>query len=76
MAAIVATLVYWPGGIALVLLLKIFGISLDTVATFGGIFNMFVGLIVWWLLVFAASCVYAACAFPWADAILEWPRKK
>lgn len=76
MAAIVATLVYWPAGIAIVLLLKLFGISFDAVATFGGTFNTLFGLIAWWLLVFAGSCIYAACAFPWGDKVLAWPRKK
>ena len=65
MAAIVATLVYWPASIALALLLNVFGVSLDAVATFGGAFNMPVGLFVWWLLAFAGSCIYAACVFPW-----------
>jgi hypothetical protein len=76
MAAIVATLAYWPVGIALLLLLKLFGISFEAVVTFGGSFNTLLGLFVWWLLAFAGSCVYAVCAFPWEEKVLAWPRKK
>jgi len=76
MAAIVATLAYWPLGIALLLLLKLFGISFEAVVTFGGSFNTLLGLFVWWLLAFAVSCVYAVCAFPWGEKVLAWPRKK
>ena len=76
MAAIVATLVYFPAGIAMVLVLKMFGISFEAVVTFGGLFNTLLGLLVWWLLAFAGSCIYAACAFPWGEKVLAWPRKK
>ena len=76
MAAIVATLVYWPVGIALLLLLKLLGISFEAVVTFGGLFNTLFGLFVWWLLAFAGSCIYAAYAFPWGEKVLAWPRKK
>ena len=75
-AAIVATLVYFPAGIAMVLVLKVFGISFEAVVTFGGLFNTLLGLLVWWLLAFAGSCIYAACAFPWEEKVLAWPRKK
>ena len=76
MAAIVATLAYWPLGIAIALLLALFGVSIDAVATFGGRFNTFFGLFAWWLITFAGACIYAACAFPWGDKVLAWPRKK
>jgi hypothetical protein len=76
MSAIVATLFYWPAGIAAALVLAVLGIPFTTVATFGGAFNTFVGLIAWWLLAFAGACAYAACAFPWGDKVLAWPRKK
>jgi hypothetical protein len=76
MAAIVATLAYFPVGIAMVLLLKMFGISFEAVVTFGGTFNTLLGLFAWWLLAFAGSYVYAICAFPWGDKVLAWPRKK
>jgi hypothetical protein len=76
MAAIVATLVYWPLGIAMVLVLKMFGVSFEAVVTFGGTFNTLFGLVAWWLLAFAGSCTYAVCAFPWGEKVLAWPRKK
>lgn len=76
MAAIVATLMYLPAGMAMVLVLKLFGISVKAAVTFGGAFNMLPGLFAWWLLAFAGSCVYAVCAFPWEEKVLAWPRKK
>ena len=60
-AAVVATLFYVPGGLVLLLVLRVFGVPFDSVASFGGLLGTFSGLIVWWLLVFVASCVYAAC---------------
>ena len=76
MAAIVATLLYVPAGLALLLLLALFGIPIDAVVTFGGFFNTLLGLFAWWLLAFAIACIYVACAFPWGDKVLAWPRKK
>lgn len=76
MAAIVATLLFVPAGIAVALLLSLFGFSIDAVVTFGGFFNILLGMFVWWLLVFAVACIYTACVFPWGDEVLEWPRKK
>jgi hypothetical protein len=74
--AVVATLFYVPVVLILALLLRLAGISLETAATFGGLFNILLGLFAWWLLAFGAACVYAACAFPWEDKVLTWPRKK
>ena len=76
MAAIVATLVYLPAGLVLPLLLGLFGISIDAVVTFGGFFNFLLGMLVWWLVVFAVACIYTACVFPWGDEVLAWPRKR
>jgi hypothetical protein len=76
MAAIVATLAYGPVGIAMLLLLKLFGISFEAAVTFGGTFNTLFGLFAWWLLAFAGACIYAFIAFPWGDQVLAWPRKK
>ena len=75
MAAIVTTLAYFPVGLAAALALRIVGIPFLASLTFGGSVNIFVGLIVWWLLVFTAACVYAACFFPWGDKVLAWPKK-
>jgi hypothetical protein len=77
MAAIVATLLYWPVGIAMVLVLKMFGVSFEAVLTFGGTFNnTLLGLVAWWMLAFAGSCIYAVCAFPWEEKVLAWPKKR
>ena len=61
-AAVVATLFYVPAGLAMLLILRVFGVPFDSVATFGGLLGTFSGLFVWWLLVFVPSCIYVACA--------------
>lgn len=76
MAAIVATLLYFPLGAALALMLRVAGIAFETFATFDGVVGLFAGLVVWWLIVFAGALVYAACLFPWGEKVLGWPRKK
>jgi len=76
LAAIVATLLYFPVGFAVVLVLRILGIGFETLATFGGVVRVFPGLLVWWLVVFAGALAYAAWLFPWGDKVLEWPKKK
>lgn len=76
MAALVATMAYFPFGLALIFLLRITGLGYETLVTFGGSFGMFAGLIAWWLLVFTGAFVYAACVFPWRDKEFGWPRKK
>jgi hypothetical protein len=75
MASIVATLLYLPAGLLLALASWALGIPVEFVATFRGVFNIFVGLALWWVLVFAGACVYAACLFPWGEKVREWPRK-
>jgi len=40
------------------------GIGFETLASFGGALNVFLGLVVWWLLFFAGALVYVACLFP------------
>jgi hypothetical protein len=76
MAGIVATLLYWPAGVALVLLLGVFGIPLESVVTFGGTCGRLAGLLAWWLLAFAIACVYIAFVFPWEERVLTWLKKK
>lgn len=76
MAAIVATLLYFPLGFAVVLVLRILGIGFQTLATFGGVLSVLPGLLIWWLVVFAGALAYAAWLFPWGDKVLEWPKKK
>jgi hypothetical protein len=76
MAAVVATLLYVPVVVALALLLRLVGISPESVATFGGALGLFSGLFAWWLLTFQAACIYAACAFPWREEADRWQKKK
>ena len=68
MTGIVATLVYFPLGIALALILHPLGITFDALLTFGGAMHFVFGLLAWWLLTFAGACGYAACMFPWGDS--------
>jgi hypothetical protein len=74
--AVVATLFYVPAALIVALVLRLAGVSLAGVATFGGFFNTFFGLFAWWLIAFGAACIYAACAFPWGDKVLAWPKKR
>ena len=76
MAALVATMAYFPFGLALIFLLRIAGLGYETLITFGGSFGLFVGLIAWWLLVFAGAFIYAAFMFPRRDKEFGWPGKK
>ena len=67
-AAIVATLCYWPVGIVIALVLALLGVPLDSFLSFGGALNRFVGMAAWWLIFFAPALVYAALVFPWEQA--------
>ena len=72
MAAIVATLAYFPVGLLLALALRIAGVSVHAWLTFGGALHAFLGLVAWWLLFFLGSCVYTAWVFPWDEKVLAW----
>lgn len=65
MAAIVATLLYWPAGLAIALLVTLLGKSPIVFITFGGAVNTFFGLLAWWLAACVLAVAYAAWAFPW-----------
>jgi hypothetical protein len=65
MAAIVATLLYFPVGLVLALALAFFGVPLAAFVTFGGALGTYAGMLAWWLVVFVPTLVYAAFAFPW-----------
>ena len=67
MAAIVATLCYWPMGIAIAVVLALFGVPLDAFLTFGGALNRYAGMAAWWFIVLAPALVYAAVMFPWEE---------
>lgn len=76
MAAIVATLACIPVGAALAFVLHQLGVPLEGVLTLGGAVHASVGLVLWWLVVFAAACGYAAWMFPWEDRQFGWPGGK
>lgn len=65
MAAIVATLVYWPAVLAVALFFRLLDRSPRVLVTFGGALNTFFGLLAWWLIAFALALAYAGWAFPW-----------
>jgi hypothetical protein len=65
MAVIVTTLACIPMGAVLALLS--FGIpdmSPQSLVTFGGRFNAFVGVLLWWAIAFVPSLAYSAFAMP------------
>lgn len=77
MAAIVASLLYVPLGALLALVSYAFSVPLSALMTFGGALNnVLLGLLAWWLVVFAGAYVYAAFVFPWREKVLDWPRQK
>jgi hypothetical protein len=65
MSAIVATIMFVPFVLIVVLGGKLFGISFAGIFTFGGALNAFIGLVVWWLIAYLGAIVYAACVFQW-----------
>jgi hypothetical protein len=65
MAAVVATMLYFPSVLALALAFRLLAVPFEGLVSFGGALNLFVGLAVWWLVFFAGALVYAACLFPW-----------
>jgi hypothetical protein len=71
MGAIVASLLYFPLGVALALALRVAGFSFQAFVTFGGAFNVLPGLAIWWLLFFAGACIYAAFLMPWGEKVFK-----
>ena len=63
MAALVATLAYFPLGLVLIVLFRFAGVGFDALISFGGALPMLIGLLAWWLLFFSAALVYAAVLF-------------
>jgi len=70
MAAVVATLVYLPVGIAVALTLRAVGVSFEAWLTLGELLHPAQGLVVWWLFLFLGSCGYAAWLFPWSEEVV------
>jgi hypothetical protein len=66
LAAILATLWYAPVVIAAALVLSLLGVSLHAFFTFGGVLNLYAGMLAWWLIAFAAGLAHARIAFPWS----------
>jgi len=67
MAAVVAILAYVPLALVVALVLHLADIPPDLVLTLGGTVHAALGLMLGWLLVFAAACAYAAWLFPWGE---------
>lgn len=65
MAAIVGTLLYFPAGLAVVLVCNLVELPAVSLITFGGALGVFTGLLAWWLIGFAIVLPYAAFIFPW-----------
>jgi hypothetical protein len=59
-AAIIATMLYWPAGIVLAALCALFGIPAQAFITFGGLLATVPGMLAWWLVAFAFALAYAA----------------
>lgn len=75
MVTVAASFIYFLLGALLALALHLAGIAFDTFATFGGVFSTLLGLVMWWLLVFAGVSIYATSLFPWGEKVLGWPKK-
>lgn len=67
MAAITATLTYVPLCLLAALAFHLLGRSIEGLLTFGGALHVVLGVLAWWLVFFAAACVYAAWMYPWHD---------
>ena len=67
MAAVVATLAYVPLALVVVLVSRLIDFPPARLLTLGGTVHAVLGLLLGWLLVFAAACAYAAWLFPWGE---------
>ena len=66
MAAVVDSALFVPLGALLALLsFALFGVSLQSFVTFGGIFAAPAGLVAWWAILLVPSLAYAAYMMPW-----------
>ena len=66
MAAIVDSALFVPFGAILALLsFMLFGLSLESFVTFGGMLSGLEGLIAWWAILLMPSLAYATYVMPW-----------
>lgn len=75
MAALVATMAYFPLGLALILVSHVGGIRFETLISFAGAYPIPIGLMLWWLLFFAAALIYAVWLFWRGDNAFTSARK-
>ena len=66
-AVIVATMLYFPAAALLALVVTLFGISPQALATFGSRLDLLPGLVAWWFIVLIPVLVYAAFVYPWEE---------
>jgi len=65
MATIVTTMLYAPAAVLLGGVCLIAGVSIWSLATFGGALHPVAGLFVWWAIFYVPIVVYTAVHVPW-----------
>lgn len=65
MAGVVTTALYVPVLAALAFAIKLFGVPLHAVLTFGGSLGVAAGLAAWWAILFIPAVAYSAWMMPW-----------
>ena len=65
LAAICASLLYWPAALVIVLCFALFGVAPEGVVTLGGSLGVFSGMLAWWLFLFIGVLPCLVCVFPW-----------
>jgi hypothetical protein len=66
LAAVVTTLLYVPVcGLLALLCFTAWGVSLSAFVTLGGTYPAYVGVLVWWVILFVPAFAYATLLPPW-----------
>jgi hypothetical protein len=66
LAAVVTTMLYVPACALLALLcVAVWDVSLSGFITFGGTYRAYVGVLVWWVILFMPALAYATLFPPW-----------
>jgi hypothetical protein len=65
LAAIMASVLYWPAGMVIVLCSSLLGMPAESLLTLGGSLGIFSGMLAWWLVLFALVLPCALFMFPW-----------